>query len=173
MSTEISRIKRAEKRRFILSAGRCRRKASFLIFICSIAVVFWLSYMILQKFPMQDLKITAVTTAETFTMTGKTDIYYLKSLDPGESYTAVITFTAVKNTSGNLFTSYGTGQPVYLGCSPLKAEYGFVSLGRSLHIKFNLSAAGTDLKLEDGTAFDITRYSLKPVLTIEKGEYRE
>ena len=80
----------------------------------------------------------------------------------------MIRFMAVKNSSNKLFTSFGTGQYVYLGCSEMQTECDFISFGRFLRIKLTLNAAQTDLKLEDGTPFDITRYSLKPVLTIEE-----
>ena len=124
-------------------------------------------YILSTKTPMQELKITAVTTAEEYDLSDTTDIYYLKPLSSGETYTATIKFMAVKNISENLFISHGKGQYVYLGCSELKAECDFVAFGRFLNVRLKMNAAQTDLKLEDGTPFDITRYSLKPVLTVE------
>lgn len=118
--------------------------------------------------PPQNLKITAQTQAKEFDMSGTADIYYLKPLSASGSYTAAIKFMAVENTSGKLFTSHGTGQYVELGCDDLVAECGFISFGRFLHIRLTLNAAQTELKLEDGTPFDITRYSLRPVLAIEE-----
>ena len=144
------------------------KKISAAVFMLSIFIILAVVYMGLQRLPMQKLKITAVTKAEEFDISGKTDLYYFKSLSPGEIHTAVIKFIAVKNTSEKLFSSYGTGQYVYLGCDELKTEYSFMSIGRFLHIKLTLNASQTDLKLEDGTPFDITRYSLKPVLMIEE-----
>lgn len=151
-----------------MSHGRCRRTASFMAFVLCIGILLGIAYIISTKTPMQKLKITAVTTAEEFDMSGTANLYYFKSLNAGETYTTVIKFMAVKNISDNLFTSYGTGQYVYLGCNELKAECNFISLNRFLHIRLTLNAAQTDLKLEDGTPFDITRYSLKPVLIIEE-----
>ena len=123
---------------------------------------------LISKTPAQELRITASTTAEEFDISGTADIYYFKALGAGETHTAVIRFMAVKNSSNKLFTSFGTGQYVYLGCSEMQTECDFISFGRFLRIKLTLNAAQTDLKLEDGTPFDITRYSLKPVLTIEE-----
>lgn len=132
-----------------------------------LALVFAIGY-ILMHMPMQVLKITAVTTAEEFNISGTTDIYWIGHMDAGENHTAVLKFMAVKDSSDELFTSHGTGQYVYLGCNELTAECEFISFGKFMHIKLTLNAADTDLKLEDGTPFDITRYSLKPVLTIEE-----
>lgn len=123
---------------------------------------------VLMHMPIQTLKITAVTTAKEFDMSGTTDVYWFGHVNAGEEHTAVLKFMAVKDSSDNLFTSHGTGQYVYLGCNELTAECGFISFGKFMHIKLTLSAADTDLKLEDGTPFDITRYSLRPVLTIEE-----
>lgn len=135
--------------------------AIFFIFI-----VFCACYIVLRM-PVQDLKITAVTKAERFNIQGATDLYYWKPLDAGETYTAVIKFMAIESKSNDLFTSYGKGQSVYLGCNELTAKCQFISFGRFLRVKLTLNAAETDLKLEDGTPFDSTRYSLKPVLAIE------
>lgn len=118
--------------------------------------------------PMQELRITAVTQAEEQDLSDTTDIWYIKPLDAGSSCTAVIRFMAVKDTSENLFTSHGSGQYVHLGCNELAGRCEFISLGRFLHVKLTMRADQTELKLEDGTPFDITRYSLKPVLTIEE-----
>lgn len=139
----------------------------FIIVALCIIVLLEITYLS-SRLPMQNLKITASTTADEFDMSGKTDIYYVKPLNIGETYNAVIKFMAVKNTSQNLFTSYGTGQYVYLGCSEMRADYSFIAIGKFLHIRLMLNAAQTDLKLEDGTPFDKTRYSLKPVLVIEE-----
>lgn len=130
--------------------------------------------MIIQKLPMQELKLTAVTateiidTTKIFEIADTEDFYYFEPIDAGEEVTAVIKFMAVENTSQKLFTSHGTGQYVYFGCSELCTKYDFISTGRYLHIRLTLMASQTDLKLEDGTPFDITRYSLKPVLSIER-----
>lgn len=132
-----------------------------------LALVFAIGY-VLMRMPMQVLKITAVTTAEEFNISGTTDIYWIGHMDAGENHTAVLKFMAVKDSSDDLFTRHGTGQYVYLGCNELTAECEFISFGKFMHIKLTLNAADTDLKLEDGTPFDITRYSLKPVLTIEE-----
>lgn len=120
--------------------------------------------------PVQELKVTAVTQNSAPDLSGTTGIYELKPLEAGKTYKAVIRFMAVKNTSEKLFVSYGTGPYVHLGCSELKAECEFLSLGWFLHLRLQLQAAQTDFKLEDGTPFDITRYSLKPVLTLEELE---
>lgn len=144
-----------------MNIRRCLKTASLF------ALVVFIGY-ILMHMPIQTLKITAVTTAKEFDMSGTTDVYWIGHMDAGENHTAVLKFMAVKDSSDNLFTSHGTGQYVYLGCNELTAECGFISFGKFIHIKLTLSAADTDLKLEDGTPFDITRYSLRPVLTIEE-----
>lgn len=118
-----------------------------------------------MKLPMQEIKITAKTTAEQFDLSESTTIYHFGQIASG-SHTARIQFVAVKDRSDNLFTWSGTGQYVYLGCKKLEAEYDFISFGRFLKVRLTMNAAQTDLKLEDGTPFDVTRYSLKPVLTI-------
>ena len=138
----------------------------FMLFNISMLVA---AYIGAQRLPTQELKITAVTTAKEFDMSEKTNLYCFKFLRSGEIHTVVIKFMAVRDTSENLFISHGTGPYVYLGCSELQAEYSFMSLGKFLHIRLTLNAAQTDLKLEDGTPFDITRYSLRPVLIIEEG----
>lgn len=144
-----------------MNIRRCLKTASLF------ALVVFIGY-ILMHMPIQTLKITAVTTAKEFDMSGTTDVYWFGHVGAGEEHTAVLKFMAVKDSSDNLFTSHGTGQYVYLGCNELTAECGFISFGKFIHIKLTLSAADTDLKLEDGTPFDITRYSLRPVLTIEE-----
>lgn len=118
----------------------------------------------------QELKITAVTKAKAYDITGKTNVYCFTPLEAGESYRAVIRFMAVKNKSDRLFAFFGSGQYVYMGCSELKAEYEFTAFDPFLRIRLTMHAAQTDLKLEDGTPFDVTRYSLKPVLSVEKNE---
>ncbi len=123
---------------------------------------------VLSKTPAQELKITAVTQNEDFDVSGVTDLYHVQPLYAGDTYTAVIKFMAVKDTTDKLFTSHGTGQYVYLGCNELTARCSFISIGRFLHVRLTMNAAQTDLKLEDGTPFDVTRYSLKPVLVIEE-----
>ena len=138
-----------------------------------IKIVFFILFIIcagyiISRTPVQELKITAVTDGTDFNISGISNSYYLKPLTAGETYKAVIKFMAVKNTSDNLFTSHGNGQYIYLGCSELKVEYNFISFGRFLHIKLTMNADQTKLKLEDGTPFDITRYSLRPVLIMEK-----
>lgn len=139
-------------------------KNMIIIVVMFMIVIFCIS----QKLPMQKLKITAVTTAEEFDISGTTDLYYLKTPDFTGTNTVVIKFMAVKNTSENLFTFHGKGQYVHLGCDELCVKHTFVSFGKFLHIKLTLNAAQTDLKLEDGTPFDITRYSLVPVITMEE-----
>ena len=57
---------------------------------------------------MQNLKITAVTTAEEFDLSGTVNLYGLSSMNSGETGTAVIRFMAVKNRSDRLFTRFGT-----------------------------------------------------------------
>lgn len=141
---------------------------STLLFMLCMMFLFWGSCIITLKFPMQELKVTAKTAAEEFDMSGTVRVCYLKPLDAGKTYKAVMKFMAVKNTSEDLFTPYGRGQYVYLGCSELTAECSFTSLGRFLRVRLTLNAAQTDLKLEDGTPFDITRYSLRPVLVMEE-----
>ena len=147
---------------------KIHKRSSVIAFTLLIIIILVVCYVVSLKLPMQELKITAITTAEEFDMAGSTDIYSFKSPVPGKQVTASIRFMAVENTSKNLFTRFGTGQYVYLGCDELHAEYKFIALGRFLHIRLKLNAAQTDLKLEDGTPFDITRYSLKPVLSIEE-----
>lgn len=136
----------------------------------AMAVIFCvvLVYLFMDKFPMQKLNITAQTETEEFNLSDSMHLYCTDKLKAGKEYTAVIKFMAVPDTSRNLFTRFGKGQYVNLGCSELKAECGFVSLGRFMDIRLKLKVAQTDLQLEDGTPFDITRYSLKPVLTIEE-----
>lgn len=124
--------------------------------------------MLLQKIPMQELSINAQTASKEFDVSGTTDLYYFKQMDYGSPYTVVIKFMAVKNTSNDLFTSHGSGLYVYLGCGELAARCQFTSFNKFMHIKLAMNAAQTDLRLEDGTPFDITRYSLKPVLAMEQ-----
>lgn len=138
-----------------------------MLLLC-IIIAISVAYAISAKIPMQVLKITATTKTEQPDISGVTDLYHFGPLEPGSAYTAEIRFMAVKGTSQGLFTDHGTGQYVYLGCDELHAQYSFISIGRYLHVKLTLSAAQTDLKLEDGTPFDATRYSLKPVLTIKR-----
>lgn len=146
-----------------------KRKATFIVTAAAAVMLFCILCIFSEKMPMQDLKITAVTATKEFDLSGTTDIYCFEELDTGELHTAVIRFMAVEDTTGRLFVSRGRGQWVYFGCSELKAECGFMSLGRFVHVKLTLKALEKDLKLEDGTPFDITRYSLKPVLTIGDG----
>ena len=117
--------------------------------------------------PMQELRITAMTTDDEFDMMGTTNLYYLNTLEAGANVTISVKFMAVEDTSKKLFTKSGNGQYVYLGCGELTAKHELISLGRFLHVKLTIKAAQADLKLEDGTPFDITRYSLRPVFTIE------
>lgn len=117
---------------------------------------------------MQKLGITAQTKADEYDLSGQVKLYSIKHPKAGEPCKAVITFMAVPDKSKSLFTRFGTGQKVYLGCSELKTEYSFVSLGRFLCVRLTLNASQEDLKLEDGSPFDITQYSLKPVLTVKK-----
>lgn len=119
------------------------------------------------KLPMQELKITAMTNAESFGITGSTDIYCLAPSEAGAFRKAQIKFMAVPDTSGKLFTSSGTGQYVYYGCTPMHAECDFLSLGKFMKIRLTLYINQGDLKLYDGTPFDMTKYSLKPVFSIE------
>lgn len=125
-------------------------------------------YILAMKLPAQELKITTQTEAEEYDLSGQTSLYWFGSADAGMPCKAIIKLMAVPDTSDSLFTHFGTGQYVYLGCSELKAEYEFISLGRFIKVRLKLNAAQTDLKLEDGTPFDITRYSLRPVLSIER-----
>lgn len=133
-----------------------------------IALFVIMFFMLIMKLPMQKLKITAQTTAEEFDLSDSTKIYYFGQTNAGKEHTVTIKFIAVPNTSKNLFTHFGTGQCVYLGCEELQAKCNFISFGRLLEVKLTLKAAQTDLKLEDGTPFDVTKYSLKPVLNIEE-----
>lgn len=155
-----------------------KKKVSGVV-ICVFAVLLFVAgYSISTNFPMQELKITAQTSAEEFDMVGTTNLYHFKPLFvPWEyfvpnatngSYTVVIRFMAVEDTSGNLFTSHGRGQYVYQGCNEMKVEQSYINFGKILHVKLTLNASQTELKLEDGTPFDMTRYSLRPVLTVEE-----
>lgn len=145
-----------------------KKKVSSAAFMLCIILMLAIGYIISQKTPIQEIKITAQTTAEEFDLTGTTDIYYLKPLKAGQSYETQVRFMAVENTSESLFTSHGTGQYVELGCNEMHTERDFISFGKFIRIRLTLSAAQTDLKLEDGTPFDITRHSLRPVLTVEE-----
>ena len=113
---------------------------SFILTVFCITVLL-ISICLSSKLPMQNLKITASTTVDEFDISGKTDIYYFMPLIAGKSYNAVIKFMAVKNTTHNLFTTYGTGQYVYLGCNEMHADCSFISIGRFLHIRLALNAA--------------------------------
>ena len=145
------------------------RKLIIRIFLCVFLILCAIMcYILIIKLPMQELQITAQTTADKFDLSGSTRLYYFDKTEAGMSHSAAIKFMAVPNTSENLFTHFGTGQYVYLGCSELQAEYSFISFGRFITIRLTLNAAETDLKLEDGTPFDVTRYSLKPILMIEE-----
>lgn len=135
--------------------------------VCLTFIVFIIFYIISSKMPMQELRITAMTTDDEFDMMGTTNLYYLNTLEAGANVTISVKFMAVEDTSKKLFTKSGNGQYVYLGCGELTAKHEFISLGRFLHVKLTIKAAQADLKLEDGTPFDITRYSLRPVFTIE------
>lgn len=153
--------------------GRCRRAASFLLFALCTLIFFMAVYVVSMGMPMQKLKITAVTMAEKFDISGTTDIYCLKPLKAGSRETITVKFMAVENMSDQLFTAHGTGQYVYMGCGELEVRHEFISVGRFLNIELTMNAAQTDLKLEDGTPFDITRYSLKPVLFINENKFYE
>lgn len=147
--------------------GKCRRTASFLAYLSGIILSAVMAYVLVTEFPMQELKVTAVM-AEGYDISGVTDIYCFRRFGEGRDYDAVINFMAVEDTSERLFVSHGTGQYVNLGCSRLEAECGFISFGRFLHVRLSFGAMQADLKLEDGTPFDVTRYSLKPVLTVRE-----
>lgn len=120
------------------------------------------------RMPAQKLNITASTQAAEYDMAGVTDIWYLAPLDAGTKHEARIRFMAVENGSGSLFVRHGSGQYVFMGCGELTGRCEFISVGRFLHVVLTMNASQTELKLEDGTPFDTTRYSLKPVLTIEE-----
>lgn len=141
---------------------------AYLAWILFLAVLFLLVDHTLYGTLFQTLKITAKTTAEEFDLLESTNVYCLKGLKSGTRYKAIIKFKAVPNTSKSLFTHHGTGEYVFLGCSELKTEYDFISAGRFIKIRLTLNAARTELSLKDGTPFDMTRYSLKPVLEIEE-----
>lgn len=145
-----------------------RNNVSFIACIFGTAILLGGLYILLQKFPMQELNINAKTASEKFDASGTTDLYYFGPMDYGSPYTAVIKFMAVKNTSKNLFTSYGKGPYVYLGCSELNARCQFTSFDKFMHIRLAMDIAQADLRLEGGAPFDITRYSLKPVLVMEQ-----
>lgn len=136
--------------------------ASIMAFIFMIAI----GYMMAVYTPMQELKIAAAPNAGNFDLSGETSVYCLKPKEAGTSCRAVIQFMAVRNESDKLFTRFGSGQYVNMGCSRLEAGYDFTSLGRFLCVRLKMNAVQKDLKLEDGTPFDITRYSLRPVLTV-------
>ena len=123
-------------------------------------------YILATKLPMQKLNITAKTTAEEFDLSDSVRFFCFDTSKEGDTCTAIIKFMAVPDTSENLFTHFGIGQYVYLGCKELQAECNFISFGRFLNVRLTLNAAQTDLKLEDGTPFDSTRYSLQPVISI-------
>lgn len=123
---------------------------------------------VLTQLPMQKIKMTAKTTADVFDLSDSINLYSFNNLEKSEEHTAVIRFLAVPDTSKNLFVRAGHGQWVYLGCEKLEAKCDFIAFRQLLNIQLTLKAAQTDLKLEDGTPFDITAYSLKPVLTIEE-----
>lgn len=134
--------------------------ALFVVLVISICCI-------AMKFPMQELKITAMTNAEKFELTGSTIVYCFAPSESGTFSTAQIKFMAVPDTSDKLFALSGTGQYVYYGCTPMHAECDFLSLGKFMKIHLTLCVNKNDLKLEDGTPFDMTRYSLKPVISIE------
>ncbi len=140
---------------------KCKRAVLFA------AVLLCMGYFVIRAYS-QELKITAVTKAETYDISEKTNVYCFTPLKAGESYRAVIKFMAVEDKSDHLFTSFGNGQYVFMGCGELKVEHDFIAFNPLLRIRLTMNAAQTDLKLEDGTPFDVTRHSLKPVLSVEK-----
>ena len=118
--------------------------------------------------PLQEVRVTARTGTGDYTLSGETDVYVIRPLMAGKSYHAELTFEAVPSSSGNLFTSIGSGPSVQYGCSPLTASVDFVSVGRFARIHLSMYVPGEYLTLEDGSPFDLSRYSLKPVLVIEE-----
>lgn len=142
--------------------------AGFFYALLGAVILYGILWGISTRLMAQKLNITAVTAKETYNLSGETAVWHTDRLAPGENYKCVIKFMAVKNSSGHLFTSHGKGQYVHLGCEELKVEHEFISVSESLCINLKMRAVQEDLKLEDGTPFDNTRYSLKPVLTIEK-----
>lgn len=118
------------------------------------------------KLPMQELNVKAMTQADGFDTSGTTDVYCFTPAESGTLKTVQLKFMAVPDSSDNLFTAWGKGQYVYFGCTEMHAECDYLSLGKFLKIHLTLSINEQDLKLADGTPFDKTRYSLRPVLTI-------
>ena len=118
--------------------------------------------------PFQEVRVTARTGTGDYTLSGETDVYVIRPLEAGKSYHAKLTFEAVPSSSGKLFTSFGSGSLVQYGCSPLTASVDFVSVGRFARIHLSMYVPGEYLTLEDGSLFDLSRYSLKPVLVIEE-----
>lgn len=118
--------------------------------------------------PFQDVRVTARTGAGNYTLSGETDVYVIRPLKAGQSYHAELTFEAVPSSSGKLFTSFGSGSLVQYGCSPLTASVDFISVGRFARIHLRMYVPGEYLTLEDSSPFNLSRYSLKPVLTIEE-----
>lgn len=121
---------------------------------------------ITAKLPMQELKIIAMTQADDFDTSGTINVYCFRPAESGVFRTVQLKFMAVPNTSKKLFTSLGTGQYVYFGCTEMHAESDYLSMGKFMKIRLALNINENDLKLADGTPFDKTKYSLKPVLTI-------
>lgn len=140
-----------------------------------IATVLFVAFLIVAcyavaRMPMQIVNIKAATVSDQFDVSGSTDILYLKSVPDSAECRMTIQFMAVDDTSDKLFIRYGKGQYVNLGCSRLEIERDIMTFGKFLQIRLSMQADQSELKLEDGTPFDITRYALKPVIIIEEKE---
>lgn len=133
-----------------------------------VSVLLLLACLLFLYTPFQDVRVTARTGAGNYTLSGETDVYVIRPLKAGQSYHAELTFEAVPSSSGKLFTSFGSGPSVRYGCSPLTASVDFISVGRFALIHLSMYVPGEYLTLEDGSPFDLSRYSLKPVFTIEE-----
>lgn len=140
-----------------------------------IATVLFVAFLIVAcyaaaRLPMQMVNIKAVTVSDHFDALGSVDILYLKSVPDSVECRITIQFMAVDDVSDKLFIQYGKGQYVNLGCSRLEIERDVMTFGKFLQIRLSMQADQSELKLEDGTPFDVTRYALRPVVTIEEKE---
>lgn len=143
---------------------RARGLASTALILAVLAAVCY----VVMRTPMQGLDMRAATASKELDVSGTIDILYLDPVPDGEPCRAVVQFMAVEDTSDRLFTSHGKGPYVDFGCSRLEMEQDFMSFGKFIKIRLSLSAGQSDLKLEDGAPFDITRHSLRPVVMIER-----
>lgn len=145
---------------------KARRIIATVLFVAFLMAVCYAA----RRMPMQIVNIKAATVSDYFDVSDDMDILYLKSVPDAAECRMTIQFMAVDDTSGKLFIWHGNGQYVNLGCSRLEIEHDIMTFGKFLQIRLSMEADQSELKLEDGTPFDVTRYALRPVVTIEEKE---